>query len=379
MNETRTAFDRLREDVERSIDPQGSLGAVGRRRGWAMALRWGSAVVAGAAAIVVAALVVPSGTPEEPVGADAPPMTTVVSTTAPSSTSTEVPRPGPMPVGALLIAAGGEIVILDGIEVIVQMPAAADTVVGGGDAFVWEADGVVLARSSQLAPQRIATGAEGSTYQLMDLAEIEDAPTVITLEPYGGEELQRATIRLYDLLAGEERQLVDLATGEGAITRVSFGGGMFVTTTLSEGESWFTFYDTDGSEIEVANNPKPFDASGAPFVDQGVLSPDGTRLAYLETSDMGFSYDGSETTWLVVYDMEQGVETRRIELPSGEHRYTRLDYDGEGAVLSRDAIDGDAYVPLEVLSIPEIDTGEVVGTGIAGVGSLPKPVFRGGE
>jgi hypothetical protein len=82
---------------------------------------------------------------------------------------------------------------------------------------------------------------------------------------------------------------------------------------------------------------------------------------------------------LVLWDVADGAEDRRVDLPADAWRYVRLDFDGNSVVLSRDQLADNesgelAEVLMEALRIDAVDrdAGIVSPTGVSGVASIAK-------
>lgn len=131
----------------------------------------------------------------------------------------------------------------------------------------------------------------------------------------------------------------------------------------------FEYLNATGERIQVGGpySDRPGGAPEYPItVEEGVLSPDGATLAYLESEFR--SPDGDTATVdLVVWDLATGTESQRIVIELGDGVWPgRLDYDGAGAVLGRRQGDtpgsDERLTPLRIESIAD-----------GGVTELPDP------
>ena len=99
-----------------------------------------------------------------------------------------------------------------------------------------------------------------------------------------------------------------------------------------EGFSYFMFQDLEGGR--AVPNPQPEESELEFQVGSSVLSPDGSRFLYLASPDylMGAAEDEID---LVLFDLTSGEEERRLNVPTGNFYYGRIDFDGNSALLSR--------------------------------------------
>ena len=117
------------------------------------------------------------------------------------------------------------------------------------------------------------------------------------------------------------------------------------------------------------SNPKPDAAEFPVFVDQGVLSPDGTTLVYLESDSPAPPEDNNWRIDLVVYDLVNGIEDRRMEIEFGNWYADRMDFDGAGIVLGRIQWNGEAWEAGTPLRIESLDADGGIVTELSAVGS----------
>ena len=195
---------------------------------------------------------------------------------------------------------------------------------------------------------------------LLGTAVVEGTPMVVyaTCNEAPGKE-RRGDIVLFDVRTSDTRRLADACGVEYGVSRVSFGGGVFVASATSDLTEVFRFYEPDGDEVEDRPNPTddlPYNEP--PFLSDAVLSPDGSSLAYLEAPDVsgvtGSQQKRSGDFNVVVIDERKGNELARVKLPDPATQYRRLDYDGRWLVISEGegarvrVVDTDADDPRQV-------------------------------
>ncbi|MGA9595340.1 MAG: hypothetical protein WBV06_04235, partial [Acidimicrobiia bacterium] len=363
----RNSFQHLQEDVMSNVETEKRLAHITDRR---RRLRPALTAFAGAAAVVLAVgatlfLLRPSGPTDT-----LPPVTEItvapttnrVPTTSEATTTTN-------PENALPTLSNGTVVIAapdlapsspQGVEVSVVVgrdgtaAVRGDRVVGdgsgglfvqsGGNIEWWRPDGT---RTTLVDPTFTGSRVE---LRLEDVAVVDGETNVIFIAA-GGENLQRyEEVWRYDVATATPTMIYHTGAYEGGIRRASLAGNLLVVTRAAEGYTWFLFFDADGNPVDV-HNPKPDGAEAPIFVDQGVLSPDGATLAYLE-SDLASPAD--DNTWpmdVVVWDLATGTETSRTPVGLGTWFPDRMDFDGNGVVLGRirHGADGDQTgAPLQV-------------------------------
>ncbi len=371
----RTAFRRLDRDVRATVRPAASLERIGRRR-------WGRLLLVPVAAAAVVALVVGAGAlllrgtePLPPATSLPTDVTTPTPTTLPGTVTT-VPNPDTDgPVVQPTIVAEGEVLLAspDGVAVardglavpIVDAPAR----VAVGDrsgGILYESQGdIYRLRANSSSPELLATATE-----LHDTAIVDKQAVVLFTRHRAVEGTDSVAGRVWyaPLDAQGEPMLIYESDGfEGSITRVTHGGGIFAITLAAEGIEWFEFVDAAGGRVDVVN-PRPFDAdaAGDRFTDQGVLTPDGSRLVFLQSDqpvlDVGDSID------VVVWDVVAGQELQRFPVGLGgeagartSYWFVRADSDGARLLLGRLDAERNPLAPLEM------------GLGDASLFELPAP------
>ncbi len=358
----RTAFRRLDRDVRATIRPAASLERIGRRR-------WGRLLLIPVAAAAVVALVVGAGAlllrgtePLPPATSLPTDVTTPTPTTLPGTVTTvpntdpdgPVVQPTAVAVGEILLASpDGVAVARDGLVVpIVDAPARVAVGDRSGGILYESGGDVYRLRANSAAPELLATSSE-----LQDTAIVDDRPVVIFTRHRADDGADSVTGRAWYApldTEGEPVLIYESDGFEGSITRVSHGGGIFAVTLAAEGIEWFEFVDAAGSSVDVAN-PRPFEADSQEdrYTDQGVLSPDGSQLVFLQSDepvlDVGDGID------VVLWDVAGGQERQRFPVGlAGEaadrtsYWFVRADSDGARLVLGRLDADRNALAPLEI-------------------------------
>lgn len=389
----RTAFENLKEDVMHNVRTEERLEEIPRTGRPRRRLHPAFAAMAGAAAVAIAigavalALRPTESDPVPPVDTTtvAPTTTTtMVDTTVVDTTVTPTAPPATaLPAidpGTVLIAdpdADGPALLDDGSVVI-----DADVVVGGrSGSVVVERDGEILRIDPSGATEVLVRSSDlpatlgPVTIRLEDLAAVGGTDRVMFIVAGGVEELSFEEIWLHDIGSGVNTSVYRTGAYEGGIRRASLQNDVLVVTRAAEGFSWFEFYNAEGQPIDVAN---PYDADspgGMPFgVDQGVLSPDGSTLLFLEVPAFGDPEDGVLRNTLVIWDLANGVEDSRMELALGDGYADRLDYDGRGVVLGLVEWTGSEWAQVAGLRIESLDAdaGIVTPLGTAGRPSLAR-------
>jgi hypothetical protein len=383
----RSAFDHLTQDVMMNVQTEERLDEItkprrGRRRPLLTALASAAAVVlvVGGALLFLRRVADPDAVPPATGG----PTTTVTeSTSAPttSAPSTEAPAPA-MPVvepGTVVIADRSVPAFVAGDGYVTYL---ADLVVGDG------AQGVVIQidqRIIQILPtgegrdlvaaEGIADDEEGPvTIQLQDLVRIDGEAHVLYVVSGGSVEKPYEEVWTYNLESNASMPIYRRDQFESTIQRVSLANDTMVVTVGEEGTTYFEILDGAGQPVDIV---APLEAGrGTDFaspVIEGVVSPDGSRLVYVQVVDGLTAEDGYLFVDLVTWDLASGVELGRIEIELLEAAFPgRLDYDGVGVVLGRylNLVEGpEALTPLRIASL---DAGGITELDTVGTPSLIK-------
>lgn len=215
---------------------------------------------------------------------------------------------------------------------------------------------------------------------LHDVARIEGQPHVLfaTLDERVDAEV-RGELLLAGLADGAVRKIDDAFLPAHFLDHASFGGGVVAASVHCDLTECVEFLDINGDPVEGL--PDPTEGLGynqPPLITKTVLSPDASRLAYLEGPDVGAESPSQPTgEWvLVVLAQKDGSEVVRLIVAPNEEQIDHLDFDGRWAVASRLAEDGERLPAVTVdttANDPEpIELTDVVGTAtIADGDTLP--------
>jgi hypothetical protein len=229
----------------------------------------------------------------------------------------------------------------------------AERVVGDGD------DGLFAQIDNRIfwlrpgLPLVALFGIDGETIDLLrleDAAEIDGETHAVAVVGGGIEEQRYEEVWIHQPSTGEVRIVYRTGAYEGGIRRASVQNGLLAITRHAEGFSWFEFVDLNGQAVDV-NNPRPDDAAFPIFIDQGVLSADGTTMVYIEGDSPAPPEDGNWRVDLIAWDMVTGSEIRRTEVELGNWYVDRLDFDGTSVVIGRTQWDGEQWVAGPVLRV----------------------------
>ena len=395
-----TAFQNLKEDVMSNVQTERQLEKITERRGW---VRPGLVAFAGAAALVLligASLLVlrpsdPTDTVPPATGSTAPPSTLAETSTPPTTsglieTTTTSTPPSTSDAPETTTIPPVSVPALDAGMVLIAQPGGrdfslpaidTDSVAVNADVAVGDRQGGLIIESGEtvswgrpdMPMVALCSGAAFavSEIRLEDSAVIDGEVNVIFIVAGGVEEERYEQVWSYRLSDGELAMLYETGAYEGGIRRASLQNDTLVITRHAEGFSWFEFFTAAGDEIEVAN-PKPDMAEFPVVVDHGVLSPDGTTLVYLAGDSPAPPEAGNWRVDLIVFDLENGNEDRRMEIELGNWYSARMDYDGSGVVIGRIQWDGEAWQNGPALRIDSLDpdAGIVTEYQVIGIPSL---------
>ncbi len=347
----RTAFDNLRRDAATRVSAGESLDRLKRRNTW-----WRRAAVPAFAAAVVV-LVAVGAFALIPLGEDAPPVatepgpaptvaptvvdTTPVTTPDPTDTTivvgTAPPPPAGLPAfsaGDVLVAGDESLYSWDGTEATLLLDAkglVVDDDFAGGIIYT-HPDAIWWIPYGSYESQFLLAG----RVDLHGVALIDGTTTVMYTE---SSESDTPVTRLHLLtiqvepeaptVVTEDRVVWEMGPMEGGVSRVSYGGGILAITVQTDGGVYFDFVDPAGNPVDV---PGPQSEFGEMFLwaDQGLLSPDGSVLVYLEADDAPVD--------LVAWDTAAGVELARHPLDPEDQAWPgriRADFDGRTIVVAQ--------------------------------------------
>ena len=367
--QTRSAFDQLKMDVMTNVNAEQRLQQIteGPRLRWQ---RPAIALAGAAAAVLVVGvgigILLSDGNPDPaPPIADGTSTTVVDSTTVPSQTGLPDLSTGTV----VIVESGATASAADGVVVV-----DADTAVGDG------AGGLVVLRDDTI----LRTAGDGTEISLLDATDLvgEFGPVSLRLEDSAlvdgsmravvvvayGQEYPDVfqEIWLLDLDSGATQSVYQMVAVESTITRVSVAGGSMVVSISFEGGTYFEYLDTTGNPTAVAAPYGGGLLGSVPdfpiAIDQGVLSPDATTLAYIEIDVTG-GYPSGGVVDLVIWDLTNGTEQQRLEIELGDvTSLGRVDYNGHSVVVGRARFVGDDPQAVRELLTPlrvEPDTGTI--------------------
>lgn len=154
------------------------------------------------------------------------------------------------------------------------------------------------------------------------------------------------------------------------IAAASYGGGRFALEWGNQATYWYEFRDSKGATQELGTNPYPRSAEYDVPPGPNAISPDGARLAYVDTADVG----GGVPRWrLRVVDLTSGTIDATIPVPGTwlPSRGFDLGFDGRRAVLT--PTDRNPEVTALLF---DVAAGTVANTETPGVTTLVRPRLR---
>jgi len=381
MNERdlRNAFDHLKRDVIMSVQTEERLEQVTGRRVWFSPAITAFAGAAALALIVGGAILALRPTDPDPV-APATTVTTLTETTAPPTTVAPSPNALPdLPAGTVLVGVpGADTTASAGVVVVDGRTAIGD----GAGGVVLQRDDAILhiapdgAETLVLDAQSLVDSLGPVTIRLQDVTEVNGSPQTIVIVGYGQEYPDVfQEVWLVDIETGAAESVYQLVAVESNITRVSSTAGRMVLSVSFEGGSYFEYLDMTGAPLDVTGPfyNSPLGNAWAPqFIDQAVLSPDGSMFVYIEVDYSEFD-DGAGTAALVSWDLESGTELGRREIElSDDARHGRMDYDGTSVVIGRYQDAAGGIVLMSPLQLASLEAGNVTELDPAGSPSLVK-------
>lgn len=388
----RTAFQHLKEDVMNNVQTDQRLEEIVGRRTW---VRSGIVAFAGAAVVVLlvgaALLALRPGDPTEtvpPATGSTPPPTTVVETTEPPTTAGPVETTTvttaapsfslpPLERGTVVVAQSSSIgFAAEAIDDVSVLVSNAERAVGDGDGGLFiEVDNTIAWVRPDIPVVSLfsATDVAGDEVWLEDSAVIDGQLHVVVVASGGVEEQRYEEVWIYSPSTTTLTPVYRTGAYEGGIRRASLQNGIVAVTRHAEGFSWFEFVDLNGQAADVSN-PRPDDAEFPVFVDQGVLSPDGTTMVYVEGDSPAPPEDGNWRVDLIAWDLATGSEIRRTEVELGNWYVDRIDFDGTSVVIGRAQWDGDEWVAGPALLVAAFvpEDGPVSEIAVPGIPSLIK-------
>jgi hypothetical protein len=170
-------------------------------------------------------------------------------------------------------------------------------------------------------PERIATG-NAPQVHLHDVAVIDGEHRILFSTYVGDENTAKTDTWGYLYVQdpdGSNRSRVTVSAGpEFGIGRVSFGGGVIVTSATADLTEVFEYFRPNGTQVKGRPNPTddlPY--AEPPYMSDAVLTPDGEWLAYLEGPDSSAQGPNEFVgSWVaVVLNQKTGRERLRVKSP----------------------------------------------------------------
>jgi hypothetical protein len=343
-----------------ALDPEAAVGDPAavrirlRRRRITRVVASGAVVVVstGVIALTFADRPLRIGTTASTVGPSAHPTTTTTDSATTSSSSTSTPVPDTVPNTIPLPAAptAPAVLVATEHECVRRALGTADVVAAAADhvrsCFAMSDGSIVAERSgpdASTVATRFVSGADPVDLPLANPRVLGAgviagrAVLFVVLGAPPGTENQ-APITVYDVGSGSQRTFGFGSGPDSGANRISTDGHFIVASENADQGVGVRSYNADGTAAAgLPDLSDQMQAYPSQDVVQLVISPDGTRLAYLDGPP--FRSDGNSDpngTWaLVIVDVATGHELQRTVLSTGQDQYTWLDYDGRWAVASR--------------------------------------------
>ena len=183
----------------------------------------------------------------------------------------------------------------------------------------------------------------------------------------------------HNLAAGKRRGLVRAFGPEFFTHRGSAAADIIVTSASSDLTETFAFHRFDGSDAGGWRNPT--DGLGynmPPSLTDAVLSPAGDRLAYLSGPDWDGTTQQRVGRWELVVVASDGKEIHRLALARMDRELTRLDFNGQWAVISSTSPDGTPQPPLLIDTRADHPVGRIL-SAVVGTATIDSAAHAGGR
>jgi hypothetical protein len=319
-----------------------------------------------------------SATASPPTTGDNRTTTPPIMTTPPSTTTTE-----PAPEAALqLLVAGPEGVFLGeaGVEPVQLIEDRAATAVDDGlGGLLYQIDAgrdwdqtpalrttiVWWVPKGSERPLDLLVPTADQSLTLEDALVIDGDLTVFYRRSEGAVSFEMVdSLRRYDHATGAVTELMRGSAWEAGFDVGSVGGGLIAGTEYGQIESYCFFRDFAGAPAFSPADPSVPGCEGPGCPDSCVVSPDGLRVANVETQ---FDESTNATTAydVVVSDVATGEELERIEIPDPDWAITDLDLSGDGIIVNRSSGEAQLAAWVVNLSSPDVPAWEVPIAGVA--------------
>ena len=194
----------------------------------------------------------------------------------------------------------------------------------GGVVYQLDSDRILWSRGSGSGletPDLIVEVGGDETISLESASRLGGEMTAVFLRKVA----DRIILSTVKLETGRFEEVAELGQD---VDRVSGSDSLLAVSYVDGADSWFEFRDANGENVYVPGNPRPNPADS--LVSQGVLSPSGDTMAFIERGRS--EVDGGLADF-VVWDLEVGIEISR-------HRFASLGdrivvFDGERIVVLR--------------------------------------------
>ncbi len=183
-------------------------------------------------------------------------------------------------------------------------------------------------------------GAPLPASRLLGAAVVEGVPNLLLGLELEGDDADSSDLVAYNTSNQTHARVGYASAPEYGVTRASYGGGKYAFCATADLSELISYADAAGTDLEGVPSPTdnlPYNA--APYVQQAVISPDGTRIAYLEGPETTWNNEGLPTVqgeWaFVLFEVATGTQLARIGLPDwGVEAFPLLDFDGRYVVVS---------------------------------------------
>lgn len=202
---------------------------------------------------------------------------------------------------------------------------------------------IFWSRATNADAQPFLDVAPGELLQVWGVEEFAEGPAMILT--VSGEAGAIQELIVFDFETGD-RVLAEW--NEASALSISYSGDRFLIEARRGADRFFEFRNAQGAVLALEYNPLPgcIDDSTCPRNPR--IASSGGSVAYLETDFEA----GKAQTDVVVYDLENGVESVRIPIPAGA---TSLDFDGDIVLVNRTLASAPLLVDVENRTVSMLD------------------------